>query len=122
MVEQTRLHARPDVLECHRRPVKQFERPGPVRNLHERHWKVQGGPDERLERGSGDFVAQEVGTDGGADLHNIGPAKAGHGSGRQAVQPLRHVEAAVRRRAGKQGVNERNRRRSAARTDPLHSL
>ena len=51
------------------------------------------------QRRAGDFVAQDVRTDRGANLDDVGAAETVDRAGRQRIEPLRHVEPAVGRRS-----------------------
>src|SRR5262245_33719920 len=109
-MKQTSLNPRADVLEGHRRPMKQLEDRDAIGHLDEWKRKVERFADQWFECLPGDFILEDMGTNGGADLDDVRPAKAIDGARRQRLETLGHVEPAIRRGAGEEGVDERNRR------------
>ena len=57
-----------------------------------------------------DVAVEQPRADLGADFGGVGPARAAICEGRQRVEPLGQVQAAVRRRAGEERVDERRGR------------
>ena len=122
VMQQTGLHARADVLERQRRAVEQLERPDAIGHLDERNRKVERITDEPAHVLLGDVAGQQVRADDRADLGELGVLSAletprGSGSNRSGK-----VQAAVRRRAGEQRVDERHRRRRRAWCSPISSV
>src|SRR5690349_17189414 len=123
-MQQPGLCPRADVLERHRRPVKQLERPDVLGDGDEGNGEIERILDEGAQRIGCDLVAQQVGADNRADLDDIavGGANRIHLRRRERIQPLRHVEAAIRSRAGKQRIYKGDRGRRSAAAHPVHAF